>query len=743
MTFDTSPAPDTALQSRVAQPGAPLLSHALRAGVSVNAQPSSLLKPRALKPRVLMLSLAIAASLAACKQDDAAPAADAAAKAAAPALTLDESKLPAFNQFKATDLDATRNACTDFSGFVNGKWLAANAIPGDRTSWGAFEMLDERSTAVQRQLAEQAAAMSGAKGVEKIVGDIWASGMDEAKINAQGIAPLKSRLDAIDTLTDGASVAEHLRKRFAKGEQAIFGFGPSADFKDSSMNIAYVTQAGLGLPDKAYYFDTDKKDKLAAYEQHIAKVLELSGIATADAAKQAKDVIAFETRLAKASKSSEQLARDVSLYYNPVSPADADKKTPNFPWSKFFESQGIAAPKMFSMAIPEFHVEFDRMLADTPVEHWKSYLRFHTVDGASPFLGDAFANENFNFYRKTMRGQKEQQPRWKRVLDTIEGQTGEALGQMYVQVAFPPESKARMEELVKNLSAALKGRLENLAWMSPETKQKAMDKWATFTPKIGYPDKWRDWNGLETSRDSYIENVLAANEFNYRWNLGKIGKPVDKTEWGMSPQTVNAYYNPQLNEIVFPAAILQPPFFDAKADDALNYGGIGAVIGHEMIHGYDDQGSRFGPTGNFENWWTDADMKGFMGLTGKLVAQFDAYEAAPGKRVNGKLTLGENIADLGGLAVAYDAFQRASEGKPDPKVEGLPREQRFFLNWGTVWRRNFTPDELALRLTTDSHAPADFRAIGAPSNHPAFAEAFACKAGDPMVRDGDNRIAIW
>ncbi|MFZ5638879.1 MAG: M13 family metallopeptidase [Pseudomonadota bacterium] len=691
----------------------------------------------------MVLSLAIAASLAACKKDDAAPAADTAAKAAAPALTLDESKLPPFNQFKAADLDAAKNACTDFSGFVNGKWLAANAIPGDRTSWGAFEMLDERSTAVQRQLAEQAAAMKNAGGVEKIVGDLWATGMDEAKINAQGIAPLKSRLDEIDALADGAAVAEHLRKSFARGEQAIFGFGPSPDFKDSTMNIAYVAQAGLGLPDKAYYFDADKKDKLDAYERHIAKVLELSGIAAADAAAQAKNVVAFEKRLAKVSKSSEELSRDVSLYYNPVSIEDADKKTPNFSWSKFFEAQGIAAPKMFSMAIPDFHAEFDKMLADTPVEHWKSYLRFHTVDGASPFLGDVFAEENFNFYRKTMRGQKEQQPRWKRVLDTVEGQTGEALGQMYVQVAFPAESKKRMQELVQNLRDALKVRIENLTWMSPDTKKKALEKWATFTPKIGYPDKWRDWNGLNTSRDSYIGNVLAANEFNYRWNLAKIGKPVDKTEWGMSPQTVNAYYNPQQNEIVFPAAILQPPFFDAKADDALNYGGIGAVIGHEMIHGYDDQGSRFGPSGNFENWWTEADSKGFMGLTGKLIAQFDAYEAAPGKRVNGKLTLGENIADLGGLAVAYDAFKRASEGKTDAMVEGLPRDQRFFLNWGTVWRRNFTPDELAVRLQTDPHAPANFRAVGAPSNHPAFAEAFACKSGDPMMREGDNRIAIW
>ncbi len=696
-------------------------------------------------PRVLVLSLAVAASLAACKQGDetGAAKAPAAAAAAAQTLHLDASKLPPFNQFKATDLDTGKNACADFGGFVNGKWLAANAIPGDRTSWGAFEMLGEHSLAVQHQLVEQAAAMQGAKGVEKIVGDFWATGMDEAKINAQGIAPLKSRLDAIDALADGAAVAEYLRGSFAKGEGTLFSFGPNPDFNDSSINIAYAFQGGLGLPDRSYYFDTDKKDKLAAYEQHIAKVLALSGIPDADAAAQAKDVIAFETRLAKVSKSSEELSRDAALYYHPVSLEQADKLAPNFSWTRFFESQGVAAPKMFSLAIPDFHAEVDKMLGDTPVATWKSYLRFQTVDGASPYLSEPFVQENFNFYRKALRGQKEMKPRWKRVLDTVEGQAGEALGQMYVQVAFPPESKARMEQLVKNLSEALKGRIEALAWMSPDTRKKALEKWATFTPKIGYPDKWRDWAGLETSRDSYLDNVLAANEFNYKWNLGKIGKPVDKTEWGMSPQTVNAYYNPQQNEIVFPAAILQPPFFDAKADDALNYGGIGAVIGHEMIHGYDDQGSRFGPTGNFENWWTEADMKGFMGLTGKLIEQFNGYEASPGKHVNGKLTLGENIADLGGLSVAYEAFKRATEGQPDAMVEGLPRDQRFFLNWGTVWRRNFTPEELAVRLQTDPHAPANFRAIGAPSNLPAFAAAFSCKAGDPMVRDGDRQIVIW
>ncbi len=696
-------------------------------------------------PKFLLLSLSITLALAACNRaaDPAATAsADAAKPAEAPAYTLDESKLPPVNRFDVADLDTTKNACDDLAGYVNGKWLAANKIPGDRTSWGAFEMLDERSNGIQHQLAEQAAAKSDATGVDKIVGDFYATGMDQAKIDAQGIKPLESRLAEIDALTDGAAVANYLRASYAKGEGQLFGFGPEADFKDSAMNIAYASQGGLGLPDKGYYFDADKKDKLAAYEQHVAKVLELSGVPAADAAKQAKDVVAFETRLAKASKSSEELSRDVSLYYNPVSAAEADKLTPNFSWTEFFKAQGIAAPAKFSLAIPAFHQEVSKALGDMPVDQWKSYLRFHMVDSASPFLSDAFVQENYNFYNKTMRGQAQIKERWKRVLDTIENQAGEAFGQIYVKVAFPAESKARMEKLVQNLRDALKVRLENLAWMSPDTKKKAMEKWASFTPKIGYPDKWRDWSGLQTSRDSYIGNVLAANEFNYKWNLSKIGKPVDKTEWGMTPQTVNAYYNPLQNEIVFPAAILQPPFFDAKADDAYNYGGIGAVIGHEMIHGYDDQGSRFGPTGNFENWWTETDSTGFKNLTNKLVQQFDEYEAMPGKHVNGNLTLGENIADLGGLAVAYDALQRAQPDQNSSEV-GMTHDQRFFANWATVWRRSFKPEELNMRLTTDPHAPANFRAIGAPSNMPAFAKAFQCKAGDKMVRDGDKSIQIW
>jgi putative endopeptidase len=695
-------------------------------------------------PRLLVLSLAIATAVTACKKnDDTTTAASTSDAPARPALTLDETKLPVATRFAIGDLDANTPACVDFDGHVNGKWVAANAIPGDRSSWGVSEILNERSLAIQQQLAGHAAANGNASGIEKIVGDFWATGMDTARINAQGITPLTPQLQAIDALTDQASLTTYLRERAAEGRNPLFDFGAEADFKNSTMNIAYAMQGGLSLPDKTYYFDADKTDIRKAYEAHIVKLLQLSGVPDADAATQAKEVIALETRLAKASLSSEDLSRDVSLYYNPVTLADADKLTPNFSWTEFFKSQGVAAPAMFSLAMPGFHQEVSKMLADVPIEQWKNYLRFHAIDAAASDLSDAFVAENFEFYSKTLHGQKEMKPRWKQVLGSINSEAGEALGQMYVDVAFPPEAKAQMEVLVGNLGKALKTRIEQLSWMSDDTRKKALAKWETFTPKVGYPDKWRDWSGLATSRDSYLGNVQAAETFNYKWNLSKIGKPVDKTEWGMTPQTVNAYYNPLANEIVFPAAILQPPFFDPDADEAINYGGIGATIGHEMIHGYDDQGARFGPTGNFEEWWTPQDAAKFSALTGKLVEQFDAFEAMPGVHVNGKLTLGENIADLGGLAVAQDALALATKDKADPMTDGLTRLQRFFAGYALSWRSKDTPESLKVQLTSDPHAPARFRTNGPLTQLPAFAQAYNCKPGQPMVRATDKQVVIW
>ena len=694
---------------------------------------------RSIKP--LTLALAVTVALAACQKTDA-PAETATTAPAQPLVDLATLKTPVIS-FQASDVDTGVPVCTDLNGFANGKWLAANPVPADRTTWGSFELLAERSLEIQQKLVENLAARTDASGTAKLIGDVWATGMDEAAINAAGLAPIQPMLDDIAATDSAEAIANLLRTSYAKGQGFVFGFGPSPDFKNSDLNIAYASQAGLGLPDRGYYFDEKHASVREAYVAHIGNILKLGGADEATATALAKDVMAFETRLAKVSMSSEELSRDVSRYYNPVSIADADALTPNFKWSTFFESQGLAQPEMFSLAQPDFHKEVDAMLADVPVATWQAYLRFQTIDNAAPFLADAFAQENFNFYGKTLRGQQEMQPRWKRVLNTINGQMGEALGQEYVEVAFSPEAKARMQTLVGNLSEALKARIEGLEWMGTDTKAKALEKWAAFTPKIGYPDKWRDWSGLATSRDSYVANLIAATEFNYRYNLAKIGKPVDRSEWGMSPQTVNAYYRSTANEIVFPAAILQPPFFDANADDALNYGGIGAVIGHEMIHGYDDQGSRFDAKGNFTNWWSDEDLKGFNSRTDKLVAQFNGYESIDGLHVNGKLTLGENIADLGGLAVAYDALQRELQNKRVSEIDGYTPDQRFFLNWATVWRRNFKPEELKVRLETDPHAPANFRAIGAPSNLPAFAAAFNCQAGDAMVRPEEGKVAIW
>jgi len=690
----------------------------------------------------LGLTIAIAASLAACGKHDTAPAAS--ADAATPAFDQSQIKT-ALISLNSADLDPSIAACTDLNGFVNSKWLTANPVPNDQTTWGSFEILRERSLEVQHALVQQAAASTPKAGsVEAKIGDIWRTGSDEAKIEAAGITPLQPQLDKIAALNDTAAITRYLRDSQAQGQGVLFSLSANADYKDSANVIAYVGQGGLGLPEKGYYIDDAQAKIRDAYVAYIAQALTLSGVDAAQAKTQAKAVLDFETRLAKASLSRIEL-RDPAKRYNPVSAAEADKLTPNFSWTALFDTLKVPAAQKFSLAQPAFFTEVDKMLADVPASTWQAYLRFHTIDDASPYLSSAFEKANFDFYSTTLRGQKEMQPRWKRVLESVNGAIGEGLGQLYVNAVFPADSKVQMQHLVENLSVALKARLEKLEWMGEDTRKKALEKWASFTPKIGYPDKWRDWSGYETNPDSYLGNMQAARAFNYRYMLNKIGKPVDKTEWGMTPQTVNAYYNATKNEIVFPAAILQAPFFDAKADPALNYGGIGAVIGHEMMHGYDDSGSQFAANGNFDNWWTDSDRKAFTGRTDQLVAQFDGYESLPGGNVKGKLTLGENIGDLGGLTVAYDALQMAL--KEDPKanvaVDGHSQDQRFFMNWATVWRRNFNEGELRVRLNTDPHAPANFRANGAPSNMPAYAKAFECKAGDAMVRADDKRVVIW
>jgi putative endopeptidase len=698
-----------------------------------------------LKPLAIAVSLAL--SLTACGKHE---QAEQTAQAPAPASTA-PAAAPAPKVFDVAELGDNGQACQDFNGFVNAKWVAANPIPNDRTRWGAFDKLAEDSLNTQHDIVDAAAkdtANAKAGSIEQKIGYLYSSGMDDAAIEKAGFDPIKPKLDAIAALKNSKDVASYLVKNFADGDMQVFEFGSGADFKNAKMQIAYTQQAGLGLPTKDYYLSDKYKDIRDAYVAHVAQALQLTGVSEADAKKQADQVLAFETELAKASLAPVEM-RTPENQYHFVTVKEADKITPHFSWEDFFKAQGVTVDKGFSLSQPKFMAEFDKLLANAPVDQWQAYLRFHTISDASPYLSKAFQDNKFDFYGKTLAGQPEQKPRWKRVLGGVNSSMGEALGQLYVAKMFTPEAKERAKELVDNVRNALKARIENLDWMSDETKQKAIAKWNTFLPKIGYPDKWRDWSGLEVKPGDYYGNVMAAAKFNYQYDLNKIGKPTDRLEWGMTPQTVNAYYNPTDNTINFPAAILQPPFFYANGDDAINYGGIGAVIGHEASHGFDDEGSQFDGEGNNANWWTKADREKFDERSGKLVAQFDDYtpiKDKPDAHVNGKLTLGENIGDLGGLNSAYDALQMAlkkNSQEAGEKIDGYTQDQRFFLNWARVWRGNIREKEALLRLNTDPHAPASLRAIGAPSNMEAFATAFQCKPTDPMVRSSDKQVKIW
>ena len=642
-------------------------------------------------------------------------------------------------------LDSKAGACSDFFGYVNNIAIKNDPIPADQTSWGTFNKLRERSLATQHDILDAMALNKATAGtIQQKIGDFYASGMDEAAIEKAGFAPIKDDLKRVDGLRNPDDIAELVRDYAAQGDKLLFDFDRGADFKNSTMTIGFASQGGLGLPDRDYYLKTDAESKklLAAYQAHIANLLVLVGVKKDDANTQAQAVVDLETKLANASLTRVAL-RDPNNQYHLVSMAEGDKATPHFSWLKYFAAQGVNGQTGFSLAQPEFFAAMDKLIAEAPIAQWQAYFRFHIVASAAPALSKAFVDERFAFVGKTLQGQKENKPRWKRVLGATNAEMGMALGELYVAKTFPPEAKQRAQDMVNDLHDALKIRIENLDWMSAETKKQALEKWATFMPKIGYPDEWRDWSGLSIKRDGYVANIRTADKFNQAWEMAKIGKPVDRREWGMTPQTINAYYNPLLNEIVFPAAILQPPFFDAKADDALNYGAIGAVIGHEMTHGFDDEGSQFDAKGNQHDWWTAADKKDFESRTAKLVKQFDDYIAIGNFHVNGKLTLGENIADLGGINVAFDALHAALKKRPQAAIDGLTPEQRFFISFGNVWSGQYRDETLKLLVNTDPHSPVRFRAIAAPSNMPAFAQSFRCKPGDAMVRGAATQVKIW
>jgi putative endopeptidase len=686
----------------------------------------------------LALSAALALVAAGCSQSKAPRQSAAASVASGPV-------------FDVSLLDTAVSPCVDFNKFVNEKWVAANPIPPDRTRWGSFDALTEKSLNDQHTIvlkADSDANQAKPGSIEQKIGYLFRAGMDSATIDKLGFDPIKPKLQSIAAINTPADVVTWLDNSFANGDQQVFSFGSSADYKDAKMQIAFTFQSGLGLPTPDYYSKPEYKDLRDQYKAHIAKLFELTGVSAPDAAKKADAVLAFETSLAAHSLVPVQM-RNPENQYHFVTVAEANKITPHFDWATFFKAQGVDVGKGFSLSQPKFFAQMDHMLATTPVDAWKDYLSYHVIADAAPYLSQAFQDEAFAFNGQTLAGQPEQEPRWKRVLHTVNRGMGQALGQLYVAQYFPPEAKARAEELVTNVRNALKEHIENVDWMSNATKQKALAKWDEFLPKIGYPDKWRDWSGLTITPDNYYGDVMAAAKFNYEYDINKIGKPTDRHEWGMTPQTVNAYYNPSDNTINFPAAILQPPFFYANGDDAINYGGIGAVIGHESSHGFDDEGSQFDGDGNNVDWWTKADRAAFMARAEKLVKQFDSYVPLPDhpdKHVNGQLTLGENIADLGGLNVAYTALQTALKAHPEEateKIDGYTEDQRFFLNWARVWRGSIREKAQLLRLNTDPHSPAQFRAIGAPSDMPAFAQAFGCKAGDPMVRPADERVKIW
>ena len=655
--------------------------------------------------------------------------------------------------FDMSELSPNINPCQDFNGYVNAKWVAAHPIPADETRWGSFNELHEKSLSEQRQIVEDAAknaATAKPGSIEQKIGWLYTSGMNTAAIDKAGFDPIKPVLAQIAALKSPAQIAQFIDARANEGDGYVFAFGAGADFKDARKQIGYVFQDGLGLPTRDYYLKPEHKDLRAAYVAYVAKSLELTGTDPAAAKKQADSVLAFETELAKASLSPTEM-RNLDNQYHFVSVAESDKISPHFSWDRFFAAQGVNVGKGFSLSQPKFIAEFDKLLATAPAAQWQAYLRFHTIDGAATALSEPFQTAHFEFHNKTLAGQPQQKERWKRVLGAVNHAMGMGLGELYVAKYFPPESKARAEQLVTNVRQALKDRIEHLDWMSAETKKKAIEKWNDFLPKIGYPDpgEWRDWSGLHIEQGDWYANLEAAGKYNYHYDIGKIGKATDRKEWGMTPQTVNAYYDPTTNTINFPAAILQPPFFFANGDDALNYGGIGAVIGHESSHGFDDQGSQFDGSGNRANWWTAQDKKQFDARTAKLVKQFDAYapiKDKPSLHINGKLTLGENIADLGGINIAYDALQTALKANPKEaaeKIDGMTEDQRFFMSWARVWHGSSREKTAELLLNVDPHSPASVRAFAAPSNMPQFAQAFSCKAGDAMVRSGDKQVKIW
>jgi putative endopeptidase len=651
-----------------------------------------------------------------------------------------------FKFIDRANMDTTVKPADNFFQYANGGWLKTAKIPGDQTSWGSFEELAEKSQNDLHALLEDAMkntnAPAGSK--ERMAGDFYKSGMDTAAIEKAGITPLKPVLDRINAVSNPQQLIDEMALEQTEGFGGAFGFNVSPDDKDVTKEICQFYQGGLGLSTKDDYFAKDARSVAirAEYLKYVQSILQLMGQDVTAAASNAQKIFALETSFASASLAPVEM-RDPQKLYNKFNIAGIDKLTPGLEWKNLLEKLKANGQDSIIVATPKFFVNFSKQLTAMPIDVWKLYLSYNFASDMSPYLSKAFADTRFGFYGKFLTGQEVQRARWKRVAGVVGNNIGEQLGQLYVDKHFKPEAKKRMLELVNNLQAAFSEHINALDWMSDVTKQKALAKLNAFVKKIGYPDKWKDYSSLKIVPDNYVQNVLNSSVFEYNYTMNKLGKPVDRTEWGMTPQTVNAYYNPGFNEIVFPAAILQFPFFDFDADDAVNYGGIGAVIGHEMTHGFDDQGAQYAADGNLKDWWTADDKTKFKQRTEQVVKQFDGYTVLDSIHVNGSLTQGENIADLGGITIAYAAFKKTKEGKSEDKIDGFTPDQRFFLSWAQVWRGLSKAQSLQERIKADPHSPEQWRVNGPLSNFEPFYKAFGVKAGDKMWRADSIRAKIW
>src|SRR3954471_16952216 len=660
------------------------------------------------------------------------------------------------------NMDTSVKPGDDFYLFANGAWIKNNPVPPEFSRWASFNELAEKNNDALHEIAEKAAGGTApadtskdskkSKSIDKTssadvqkVGDFYASGMNETAIDAAKATPLEDEFKKIDAMKDRKDVLKEIGRFHSMGLHAFFFFISGQDDKDSTKVIAQAYQGGLGLPDRDYYTKEDEGSKKLRdqYVEHVTKMLTMAGEPADQAGKDAQKIMAMETTLAKAARTRVEL-RDPQKNYNKMKLAELQTMTPDWNWTDYLKELKLTNPGDINVGQPDFFKAANELFKTTAVEDWKPYLRWHLIRDMAPMLSSDFVNEHFAFYEATLRGTKQIKARWKRVIGKEDEAIGEALGKLYVAEKFPPEAKARALEMVNNLKDALAERIKTLDWMDQPTKDQALKKLAAFQVKIGYPDKWRDYSNLKIDRTSYAQNVMRGDMFEVDRQMKKIGKPVDRTEWGMTPPTVNAYYNPNMNEIVFPAGIMQPPFFDPKADDAVNYGGMGAVIGHEMTHGFDDQGRQFDAVGNLRDWWSKASADEYDKRRQVVVAQYNAAEPLPGKHINGELTQGENIADIGGVKIAFMAFKKAQAKKgPQPKIDGFTPEQRFFLGYAQIWRNTQRDEDLKLRLNTDPHSPGKFRTLGPLSNFDEFQKAFDIPDGSPMMRPKDQRVNVW